>query len=79
MTKVPHRLREIISLATNLLDELEIEWTIDTKHKHPRILYTVHGKGCIQVVSASSSDVRTAMNIRGDVMRTIRKEQGEKR
>jgi hypothetical protein len=77
--KIPHRLREIISLATNALDELEIEWTIDMKHKHPRLLYTVNGKGFIQVVSASSSDVRTAMNIRGDVMRTIRKEQGEKK
>jgi hypothetical protein len=74
--KIPHRLREIVSLAINALDELEIEWTIDTKHKHPRLLYTVNGRGFIQVVSGSSSDVRTAMNIRGDVLRNIRREQG---
>jgi hypothetical protein len=76
--RVPHRLREFISLTTNLLDELEIEWTIDMQHKHPRLLYSVNGKGFIQVVAGSSSDVRAAMNMRGDVLRTIRKEQGGK-
>ena len=76
--KVPHRLREQVSLTTNLLDELEIEWTIDTQHRHPRLLYKVNGKGFIQVIAGSSSDVRSAMNMRGDVLRTIRKEQGEK-
>jgi hypothetical protein len=76
--RVPHRLREQVSLTTNLLDELEIEWTIDTQHRHPRLLYTVNGKGFIQVIAGSTSDVRSAMNMRGDVLRTIRKEQGDK-
>lgn len=76
--KVPRRLREQVSLTTNLLDELEIEWTIDIQHKHPQLLYSVNGKGFIQVIAGSSSDVRSAMNMRGDVLRTIRKEQGEK-
>jgi hypothetical protein len=73
--RVPHRLREFISLTTNLLDELGIEWTLDTKHKHPRLLYRVNGKGFIQVVAGSSSDVRAAMNMRGDVLRAIKREQ----
>lgn len=76
--KVPHRLREQVSLTTNLLDELEIEWTIDIQRKHPRLLYSVNGRGFIQVIAGSSSDVRSAMNMRGDVLRAIRKEQGEK-
>jgi hypothetical protein len=75
--KVPHRLREQVSLTTNLLDELEIEWTIDMQHRHPRLLYRVNGKGFIQVIAGSTSDVRSAMNMRGDVLRNIRKEQGE--
>jgi hypothetical protein len=57
---------------------LKIEWTLDTQHKHPRLLYRVNGKGFIQVVAGSSSDARSAMNMRGDVLRNIRKEQGDK-
>ena len=76
--RVPHRLRGQVSLTTNLLDELEIEWTLDIRHKHPRLLYSVNGKGFIQVIAGSSSDIRAAMNMRGDVLRTIRKEQGDK-
>jgi len=76
--RVPHRLREYISLTTNLLDELEIEWSLDVAHKHPRLLYSVNGKPFMQIVSGSSSDKRAALNMRGDVLRTIRKEQGDK-
>jgi hypothetical protein len=76
--RVPHRLRGQVSLTTNLLDELKIEWTLDTQHKHPRLLYSVNGKGFIQVIAGSSSDARSAMNMRGDVLRNIRKEQGDK-
>jgi hypothetical protein len=75
--RVPHRLREYISLTTNLLDELEIEWSLDVKHKHPRLLYSVNGKSFMQIVSSTSSDKRAALNMRGDVLRTIRKEKGE--
>lgn len=76
--RVPHRLREYISLTTNLLDDMKIEWSLDVAHKHPRLLYSVNGKPFMQVVSASSSDKRAALNMRGDVLRTIRKEQGDK-
>ena len=76
--RVPHRLRGQVSLTTNLLDELKIEWTLDMQHKHPRLLYSVNGKGFIQVIAGSSSDARSAMNMRGDVLRNIRKEQGDK-
>ena len=76
--RVPHRLREYISLTTNLLDDMKIEWSLDVAHKHPRLLYSVNGKPFMQVVSASSSDKRAALNMRGDVLRTIRKEQGER-
>ena len=76
--RVPHRLREYISLTTNLLDDMKIEWSLDVAHKHPRLLYSVNGKPLMQVVSASSSDRRAALNMRGDVLRAIRKEQGDK-
>jgi hypothetical protein len=76
--RVPHRLRGQVSLTTDLLDKLKIEWTIDMQRKHPRLLYTMNGKGFIHVIAGSSSDIRSAMNMRGDVLRTIRKEQGDK-
>ena len=76
--KIPHRLREYISLTTNLLDESGIEWSLDVAHKHPRLLYSVNGKPRMQIVSGSSSDRRAALNMRGDVLRTIRKERGDK-
>jgi hypothetical protein len=75
--KVPRRLREHVSLTINLLDGLGIEWTIDMKHKHPRLLYSVDGKGFMQIVSGSSSDTRSAMNMRSDVIKTIRRERGK--
>jgi hypothetical protein len=76
--RVPHRLREYISLTTNLLDDMKIEWSLDMAHKHPRLLYSINGKPFMQIVSGSSSDKRAALNMRGDVLRTIRKEQGDK-
>ena len=76
--RVPHRLREYISLTTNLLDDMKIEWSLDMAHKHPRLLYSVNGRPLMQVVSSSSSDKRAALNMRGDVLRAIRKEQGDK-
>jgi len=76
--RVPHRLREYISLTTNLLDDMKIEWSLDMVHKHPRLLYSINGKPFMQIVSGSSSDKRAALNMRGDVLRTIRKEQGDK-
>jgi hypothetical protein len=57
---------------------MKIEWSLDVAHKHPRLLYSVNGKPLMQVVSASSSDRRAALNMRGDVLRAIRKEQGDK-
>lgn len=75
--KVPHQLREKVSLTTNLLDELEIDWALDIQQKHPRLLYEVNGKGFFQVISDSPFDIRAAMNMRGEVLRTIRKELGE--
>jgi len=75
--RVPHRLREYISLTTNLLDDMKIEWSLDMAHKHPRLLYSVNGKPLMQVVSSSSSDKRAALNMRGDVLRAIKKEQGD--
>ena len=71
-------MREQVSLTTDLLDVLKIEWKIDMQRKHPRLIYSVNGKGFIQVIAGSSSDIRSAKNMRGDVLRTIRKEQGDK-
>jgi hypothetical protein len=76
--RIPHRLREYISLTTNLLDDMKVEWSLDMAHKHPRLLYSINGKPFMQIVSGSSSDKRAALNMRGDVLRTIRKEQGDK-
>jgi hypothetical protein len=75
--KGPHQLREQVSLITNLLDELEIERTLDIQRKHPRLLYEVAGKGFIQIIPDSSFDMRAVLNMRGNVLRTIRKTLGK--
>jgi hypothetical protein len=72
--KIEKQIKTIIEPTINKLDEMRIPWQIERGSKHFKLLYTVNGKKCTQVLSASSSDIRTVMNINGDVMRTIRKE-----
>lgn len=72
--KIEKQIKTIIEPTTNKLDEMGIEWHIERGTKHFKLLYSYNGKRFTQVLSASSSDGRTALNIKGDVMRTIRKE-----
>lgn len=72
--KIDRQIKTIITPTTNKLDEMGIAWQIDRTTRHFKLLYEYNGKKFSQVVSASSSDVRTALNIKGDVMRTIKKE-----
>ncbi len=72
--KLEKQLKSIIEPTTNKLDEMGIPWEIDRGAKHFKLLYSYNGKKFTQVLSASSSDGRTALNVKGDVMRTIRKE-----
>lgn len=72
--KIEKQIRTIITPTINKLDEMGITWHIEKTTRHFKLLYSVNGKKFTQVVSASSSDTRTALNIKGDVMRTIKKE-----
>lgn len=72
--KLEKQIKTIITPTINKLDEMGIPWQIDRTTRHFKLLYSVTGKKFTQVVSASSSDNRTALNIKGDVMRTIKKE-----
>lgn len=72
--KIEKQIITIITPTTNKLDSMGIPWHIERGSKHFKLLYSYNGKKFTQVLSASSSDNRTAMNIKGDVMRTIRKE-----
>lgn len=72
--KLDKQIKSVIEPTTKKLDEMGIPWHIERASKHVKLLYYVNKKGFTQVVSASSSDGRTALNIRGDVMRAIRKE-----
>lgn len=72
--KIEKQIITIITPTTNKLDDMGIPWHIERGTKHFKLLYSYNGKKFTQILSASSSDNRTAMNIKGDVMRTIRKE-----
>jgi hypothetical protein len=72
--KLDRQIKSVVELTTNKLDEMGITWYIERTRRHFKLLYYVNQKGFTQIISATSSDGRTALNIRGDVMRTIRKE-----
>ncbi len=74
--KLPRKVREQASLATKMLDEMNIEWKVDVSHKHPRLLYFIDGKTFIQVFSRSASDKRSNLNMKSDICKTIRQQRG---
>lgn len=74
--KLPRKVREQASLATKMLDEMNIEWKVDVSHKHPRLLYFIDGKTFIQVFSRSASDKRSSLNMKSDICKTIRQQRG---
>jgi hypothetical protein len=74
--KIDRRLREFISPTTEALEDMNIEWTLDVSHKHPRLLYSVDGKQFFHVVSRSPSDKRSGLNMKSDVCRNIRQHRG---
>lgn len=75
--KLTKGVKTIIEPATNKLDELGIPWQMESGGKHLKLLYSVNGIRFTQTISLSSSDARTAMNIKGDIMRNVRKVLGE--
>lgn len=72
--KIDKRIKSVIEPTIKKLDEMGINWEIERTSRHFKLLYSYNGEKFTQIVSASSSDNRTAMNIKGDVMRTIKKE-----
>lgn len=72
--KLDKQIKSVIEPTIKKLDEMGMPWHIQHGTKHAKLLYSYNGKGFTQIISASSSDGRTALNIRGDVMRAIRKE-----
>jgi hypothetical protein len=72
--KIEKQIKTIIEPTINKLDEMGISWQIERTARHFKLMYSVNGKKLTQIVSASSSDHRTSMNIKGDVMRAVKKE-----
>lgn len=70
--KLTKNVKTIIEPATNKMDELGIPWQVESGGKHLKLLYSVEGKKFTQTISLSSSDARTALNIKGDIMRNVR-------
>lgn len=53
------------------LDQAGIPYSVVT-NKHHKVLFTIRGKKCMQVVPATGSDHRGMLNARAMVRRTIR-------
>lgn len=74
--RITKQVREHISLATQALEDHGIEYQIEISSRHSRLVYWINDKRFFATVSNSTSDNRARLNLRSDVMRTIR-QQGE--
>ena len=75
--KMTKKVREHVSLATQILEEHGIEYQVEISSRHSRILYWISDKKFFATISNSSSDSRARLNLRSDVMRTIRQHMQE--
>jgi hypothetical protein len=67
------KIREHLKPATDMLDAAGIEWEIEARSKHKRLVYRVDGRTYFATVSATSSDKRASLNLRADIRRNLTK------
>jgi hypothetical protein len=72
--RVTKQVRDYISLATNELDQMGIEWTVEIDSRHSRLIYVVGGRTLVTGISNSPSDKRAALNLRTQVKIAVRQE-----
>ena len=72
--RVTKQVRDYISLATNELDQMGIEWTVEIDSRHSRLIYVVGGRTLVTGISNSPSDKRAALNLRTQVRIAVKQE-----
>jgi hypothetical protein len=72
--RVTKQVRDYISLATNELDQMGLEWTVEIDSRHSRLIYVVGGRTLVTGISNSPSDKRAALNLRTQVRIAVRQE-----
>jgi len=70
--KITKQVREYISLTAQALEDHGIEWQIEISSKHSKLLYWINDQRFFATLSNSTSDNRARLNLKSDVMRTIR-------
>ena len=72
--RVTKQVRDYISLATNELDQMGVEWTVEIDSRHSRLIYVVGGRTLVTGISNSPSDKRAALNLRTQVRIAVKQE-----
>jgi hypothetical protein len=72
--RVTKQVRDYISLATNELDQMGLEWTVEIDSRHSRLIYVVGGRTLVTGISNSPSDKRAALNLRTQVRIAVKQE-----
>ena len=72
--RVTKQVRDYISLATNELDQMGLEWTVEIDSRHSRLIYVVGGRTLVTGISNSPSDRRAALNLRTQVKIAVKQE-----
>jgi hypothetical protein len=49
-----------------------LDWYVNTKGRHPKVIFTINGRSCQMTVSSTPSDWRGPLNARAQVRRVIR-------
>lgn len=71
---ISRKVRAVLEPTIQKLNALHIPWEMYCKPNHVRFDFEVKGKQFKQIVSFCPTDKHVALNIKADVMRTLRQQ-----
>ena len=67
---------EEMKAVTTEIEAADLDWWMNTKGRHPKVVFTINGQTCQMTVSSTPSDRRRGpLNARAQVRRVIRQAQ----
>ncbi len=67
---------EEMKAVTTEIEAAGLDWHLNTKGRHPKVVFTINGQTCQMTVSSTPSDRRRGpLNARAQVRRVIRQAQ----